>query len=1060
MLWRLAAAQLASFSEGIIVVLIEAAYTAAAPNHPQELIINAQVFPMKRSMFSLHVLLAALFMTQPLFFGLVSPVRAQQDITYELGIAVDRARKVITGTAHITIPAGEKFSLLVDSVNITAALLQKGEAAPGIYAPITTSQLTIGREKVQQELLISYEKTIEGDSDNFIEEGGITLLDGWYPYPGSPVLFSLTATIPKNFRAIAESDHLQRISGPVADFSFSSPRRSLHFIAAPYAIDSLEVRPGLRVYTYFLPTEKELAGGYLEAARGFILRYEEMIGPYPYNHFAIVENLRPTGYGMATFTLLGRSVIRLPFIKNTSLGHEILHSWFGNGVEIDISQGNWAEGLTSYLADWLYRQDQGQGAVHRKKEILTYHSYVPENSTATLRSFRSPSHNQPLARKQRSIGYIRGALLFHELRQLLGDSSFFEALQNFYQRFQGRSASWTDIEEIFSNTSAKDLAAFFRQRLERGAVADIAIEAESVDPADNTLRFTVVQQTEEPFTFVLPMSVEDVAGSTTFRRTISSLRQEIELPLRLPPLSLTLDPEYDMLRRLETNELTAPLSLFLGVEPATLVIDPQREEPSALIDFATRHQWQVASAGTITTDEREAGNLILAGRNNPLLKSLFGSLAHPPTGATLESRRHPLDRERSILLVSFADARQLEMIIPKLRHYGGYTYLHFQDGTLVEKRFSPGTMGIRLDLAATPSGIASADVMRFDDILDSLARKDVVYVGERHTSMGDHQLQYMVIDGLHRRSADIAIALEMFPTSSQEALDRYTLADRELSERDFLKQSDYFKVWNFDYRYYRNIIDFAKKHRLPLVALNIDREIVSSIFKGGSPAALTEKQKAQLPAERDLSLPGYYQRLAAMHDLHMQGGHGRGQVSGFIQAQAVWDEIMAENIADFLREHPQTQVIVLAGTQHVRKDSGIPPRLQRRLEVRQSVLLGDDTASPLPADLADFVIFAADIPLPVAGRIGISLEEKQQNGDTFLEIAAISPQGNAAQAGLRKEDILISVNDYPVKTLEDVRIAMVGGGPGDVVTLAVKRNGDTAAATPQEFKVELYQPAD
>lgn len=1014
---------------------------------------------MKKCILSLPFLPAVLFMTASLFFGLASSAQAQQHITYELGIAIDTAGKIVTGTAHITIPAGARFSIRVDSIRVTAALLQKGEAAPGIYAPITASQLTIGQEKVQQELFISYEKTIEDDRDNFIEEEGITLLDGWYPYPEYPVLFSLTANIPENFTAIAESDHLDRISGPVADFSFSSPRRSLHFIAAPYTLDSLEVRPGLRAYSFFLPAERQLAEGYLKAAQNFILRYEEMIGPYPYNHFAIVENLRPTGYGMPTFTLLGRSVIRLPFIKNTSLGHEILHSWFGNSVETDVSQGNWAEGLTSYLADWLYHQDQGRGAVHRKKQILTYHSYVPRNNTTTLRSFQSPSHNQPLARKQRSIGYIRGAMFFHELRQLLGDSIFFEALRTFYHRFQDRSASWADIEEVFSTTSANDLAAFFRQRLERGAVTDITIETPSVNPADNTLRFTVVQHTDEPFTFVLTMRIEDVRGKTTLTRTITSLRHEVELSLRLPPLSVRIDPDYDMLRRLGTGEKTAPLSLFLGVEPATLIVDSQGEKTSALVDFATRHQWKVISAEDTDAVEDAADNLVVAGGNTLLVRSLFGSIDHPSTGATLESRPHPLDHTRSVLVMSFADAHQLELVLPKLRHYRGYTYLHFEDGALVDKQFSPGVMGMQLELADAPTAVASTDLMDFDKILDTLAGSDVVYIGERHTSMSDHQLQYLVIDSLYRRSADIAIGLEMFPTTSQEVLDLYTLGDDDLSERDFLKQSEYFNVWNFDYRYYKNIIDFAKKHRLPLLALNIDRDIVSSIFKSGSPAELAEEQKVQLPAERDLSLPGYYQRLEATHDLHLQGGHSRGTLSGFIQAQAVWDEVMAENIADFLLENPQTQIIVLAGAQHTRKDSGIPPRVQRRLNVRQSVLMSYDDTSLPRSDLADYFVFAADTSLPVAGRIGISLEEKKQNGDTFLEVTELSSQGNAAQAGLLMGDILISVNDQPINNLEDVRIAMIGAGPGDTLRIEVKRKDETGAMTTEEITVELYQPA-
>ena len=69
--------------------------------------------------------------------------------------------------------------------------------------------------------------------------------------------------------------------------------------------------------------------------------YRQLIGPYPYGKFALVENFWETGYGMASFTLLGPQVIRFPFILNSSYPHEILHNWWGNSVFVDYASGNW-----------------------------------------------------------------------------------------------------------------------------------------------------------------------------------------------------------------------------------------------------------------------------------------------------------------------------------------------------------------------------------------------------------------------------------------------------------------------------------------------------------------------------------------------------------------------------------------------------------------------------------------------------------------------------------------------------------------------------------------------
>ena len=86
-------------------------------------------------------------------------------------------------------------------------------------------------------------------------------------------------------------------------------------------------------------------------------RYEALHGPYPFEKFAVVENFFPTGYGFPSFTLLGSRVLRLPFIPDTSLRHEVAHCWWGNGVFVDAAGGNWCEGLTTYVADYLAKEE-------------------------------------------------------------------------------------------------------------------------------------------------------------------------------------------------------------------------------------------------------------------------------------------------------------------------------------------------------------------------------------------------------------------------------------------------------------------------------------------------------------------------------------------------------------------------------------------------------------------------------------------------------------------------------------------------------------------------------
>ncbi len=84
--------------------------------------------------------------------------------------------------------------------------------------------------------------------------------------------------------------------------------------------------------------------------------YSDWIGEYPFDGFSVVASPLPTGFGMPTLTYLGAQVIRLPFIRDTSLGHEVLHNWWGNSVYPDYARGNWAEGLTTFMADYAYKE--------------------------------------------------------------------------------------------------------------------------------------------------------------------------------------------------------------------------------------------------------------------------------------------------------------------------------------------------------------------------------------------------------------------------------------------------------------------------------------------------------------------------------------------------------------------------------------------------------------------------------------------------------------------------------------------------------------------------------
>lgn len=1011
-----------------------------------------------RILFIAHVLFTLLLTT-------TSPAQSTdgtEHIQYDLAISFTLDTNKLNGTARISLPPKEILHLDLRSLNISRILLQQDKRSPRIIEHIGVKLLSLPVSEEKQEIYISFDTTVTIDADNLITPEGITLLHSWYPLPSRDVIFSVSAELPTGFSAVCQSDFLNRKKERIHKFSFSKPEQHIHFVAAPFIVQHQNVRPGLRVFSYFSERNRNLAKEYLDSAADYLKLYENMIGPYPYNHFAIVENPRPTGYGMATFTLLGASVIRLPFIKDTSLGHEILHSWFGNSIRTRTNSGNWVEGLTSYLADHYYREQRQEGAINRKENIGKYLSYNPDAAIIPLKDFRSASHHQPMARSVRSVGYIRGAMVFHELRILIGEEKFFAGIKALYSTFAFKRAGWDDIRKVFEDITGEDLREFFEQRLDRTTLPNIRVKNliyDSSTPAP-ALRFTLMQLTTEPFLFRISFKVETTTGHEIFHRTITANQTEISLPLRSPALQLRVDPEYDILRVPGTKEFQPSWSIYMGPAEVSIVAEnDERDIFGSFFDLYAQENWSETGPSK-TLQQLTRNNLILIGKNNGVAKQLFGPVTHRETGFTLDCRPHPLDSTKSILLLSAENKEQVELAVRKLRHYGKYALLHFENGRLKTKKNHHSEMGLIYRVNTPPLFQPAKSVQTLSEVVTETINSRVYYIGERHTSTADHLLQFQIIEELHRRGADLAIGMEMFPVSSQPALDSYLDPDQNMSEQNFLKQSKYFDVWKYDYRLYRPIINFAKENGIPLIALNTEGKITRSVFRNGSTEKLTEEEKSLLPEERDLSLPGYFDRLQAIHNLHIPEGHDSRALAGFIQAQAIWDETMAENIANYLLNEPMKKMVVIAGSQHTRKDSGVPPRVARRANVQQTTFLNQGEAETALSETADFLVTLVSEPLPPAGKIGLVLQEKEDGKQPYVEIQKSVEASNAAKAGFLLGDRIKAINNIPVQTMADIRIAMVDASPGDKVNIRVERVSGENDTEQINIPVELYSPAN
>mgnify|MGYP000954075774 CR=1 FL=1 len=1032
-----------------------------------------------------------------LFAANVTAATAEETAAMHLQLHLDPHNHpgLLRAVATVSIPPGQRLALRLSGLEVTAATLAdnqgrhselSGEGEPAASsdpkgretdnehsglgetsaADASGDHSHLGHRLLlppaaeRRTLRLAYEKRLAGEGDNRLEADGIALTSTWHPRPEQPLRFSLSTELPPGFSAICESDQfpLQR-QGNLVKASFAQPITAMHFVAGPYRHEKRQVRDGLAVHALFFPEDAELAPGYLEAAAASLQRYEIELGPYPYSHYAIVANRLPSGLGIPTFALLGRTVLRLPFIKDTSLPHEIVHSWFGNAVEIDARKGNWCEGLTAYLADHRQREDRGEGIAHRHETISRYLAYADEGKTLALRDFISADHHQEEANLRRVVGYNRGAMLFHELRQRIGHEAFSRALRRFASDYRFRQASWQELGESFSAAAGTDLSHFFEERLTREEIPELALTGVSVAAADTgwLLSFTLLQKSERPFTLRVPLAIATASGDLAMAVDIKEATTPFTLRLDKRPLALTVDPSHSMLRRLAEAETAPSWSRFLGGRQRLAILadesDRQRYQP---LLQALGEPLEVITAAEASDRRLTGSHLLFLGTDQPAARRLFASPQVNDNGLNLEVRRNPLSPGHVAVLLDMAEDNREQPLLSRLGHYGRYAKLAFRDGANTAKSVATVEHGIRVDLETLPQGGATAALSSFSGVVEKLSEAAVVYLGETHTSYGDHLMQLRVIEALYRRDPRLVIAMEMFPHLAQPSLDRYLTAAERSNEREFLQESGYFRHWRFDYRLYRDILLFAREKRIPVIALNLPQEIVSQVARHGGSDVLDPATLASLPGDRDLDLPGYAERLAESHAMHRQAGLGDGPSAGFLQAQALWDETMAATVADYARSHPETRLVVLAGTQHARKDNGIPPRVARRIGLTQLVAINlADGLNVTELDkIADFYFLSQQASLPEAGKIGITLEPAPATDAPALVITALSPHGRAAQGGIEVGDILLAVNGYPVQEFADIQIALLDAQVGESATVTVRRERD-GASKEHNFAVQL-----
>lgn len=249
----------------------------------------------------------------------------------------------------------------------------------------------------------------------------------------------------------------------------------------------------------------------------------------------------------------------------------------------------------------------------------------------------------------------------------------------------------------------------------------------------------------------------------------------------------------------------------------------------------------------------------------------------------------------------------------------------------------------------TPLGHAAA--------LERLAEARAILLGETHDRAADHRWQAAVLAGLAGRGDGLAIGFEMFPRQAQPVLDTWVAGG--LAPDRFLAGVRWPEVWGFSPALYMPLFDLCRDLGLPMIALNVDRPIVSLVGRDGWDA-LPEAERGWLspaaPATADHRAYLFAMTGGARPDRTAQGPLDPA-FDRFARAQGVWDRAFACAIAGALASGAR-QVAAVIGRGHLEYGFGTPAQLADLGVAPVRVALPATAGSapvPGPGSIADLV---------------------------------------------------------------------------------------------------------
>jgi aminopeptidase N len=299
---------------------------------------------------------------------------------------------------------------------------------------------------------------------------------------------------------------------------------------------------------YAFPAHTAQAESAFQNVDAMLAFFSDLLVPYPFDKFSIVECEPDFGMEHQTCTLLGSYIFTAGLTYEFVTAHELAHHWFGDLVTMADWRHVWLnEGFASfYEAVW-------QGEFYGPAAFDVQMKYAQVQVFGWMATVGDhPVLDPPPDHLFSSLEYYKGAWVLRMLRDIMGEPAFDAAVKEYLTTYAYGNATTEDLRRIMMRHYGRPLDWFFNPWLNGlGYPSLIYVPVFSPSSGGGWLAQITIQQTQSPtiFRFPLEVRITTTAGDTLVSAWVEGDSEVLAFQLPDKPLSVELDPFNKILDR-------------------------------------------------------------------------------------------------------------------------------------------------------------------------------------------------------------------------------------------------------------------------------------------------------------------------------------------------------------------------------------------------------------------------------------------------------------------------------------------------------------------------------